>query len=42
MAHTVIAPAAQGVRWRHWVAPAVLFLLGLVLYSTRLQTQSSY
>jgi Dolichyl-phosphate-mannose-protein mannosyltransferase len=36
MAHTVIAAAAQGVRWRQWIGPVALFLAGLALYSINL------
>ena len=36
MARTVIAAAVEGARWRQWVAPAALFLLGLALYSFNL------
>lgn len=36
MAYTIIAAAVQGVRWRQWVAPVALFLIGLVLYSINL------
>jgi hypothetical protein len=36
MAYTITAAAVQGVRWRQWVAPVALFLIGLVLYSINL------
>jgi hypothetical protein len=36
MAHTVAATTVPGERWRQWVAPVALFLLGLALYSINL------
>jgi hypothetical protein len=36
MAHTVSAAALQSVRWRQWVGPVALFLVGLALYSINL------
>jgi Dolichyl-phosphate-mannose-protein mannosyltransferase len=36
MAQTVAATAVESLRWRQWIAPAALFLIGLGLYSINL------
>jgi hypothetical protein len=36
MAHTIATAAVKHARWRHWVAPVALFLIGLSLYSINL------
>ena len=37
MAHTVAAAAGRDIRWRRWVAPVALFVVGLALYSINLE-----
>jgi Dolichyl-phosphate-mannose-protein mannosyltransferase len=36
MAHTITAAAAKDVRWRRWVAPVGLFVVGVALHSINL------